>query len=109
MASNIAEQTKDIAILRALGLKKWEIILIGCLEAFILVLAASFLGGASGWFVSWTISQQRQVVTSTPLTFYFPTDLTFFIILLAAVFAVLSAGIPSRIYVRKYIADLMRM
>jgi ABC-type antimicrobial peptide transport system permease subunit len=109
MVSNIAEQTKDIAILRALGLRKSEIICISCLEAFILVIAASFLGGAAGWFVSWTISQQRQLITGTPATFYFPVELTFFIIFLAAFFALLSAGIPSRIYVQKYIADLMRM
>ena len=110
MVSNISEQTKDMAILRALGLRKRTIILIFCMEAFVLVLAASFLGSMAGWFVSWTMSQQRTLITNIPLAFYFPTEVTLLMIFLAAVMAIFSSAFPAQYYMyRKYIAQLFRI
>ena len=44
MSANLYEQAKEIGILRAIGLRKWRIIALYCYEAFILVMASSFLG-----------------------------------------------------------------
>merc|ERR1711871_669644 len=108
MIANITEQTKDIAILRSLGLSQGNIILVFTLEAFILVVASSFLGGMAGYLVAWTISSQRALVTQVPVNSYFPLDMALLILLLALIFGVLSSLFPARFYARKHIAHLVR-
>ncbi len=108
MIANIAEQTKDIAILRSLGLAQIDIILIFVLEAFILVIASSFLGSIAGYTVAWTISSQRALVTQVPVSGYFPFEVALLIIALALLFGVLSAAFPAKFYARQYIAKLLR-
>eukprot|EP00949_MAST-11_sp_MAST-11-sp1_P001231 g1231.t1 len=44
MVTNIAEQTKEIAIVRALGLRTYQVVLVFGIEAFTLVLASSLSG-----------------------------------------------------------------
>ena len=109
MIANIAEQTKDIAILRSLGVSQLDIVLIFVLEAFILVVASSFLGSIAGYLVAWTISSQRALITQVPVSSYFPFDTALLIIFLALLFGILSAAFPAKFYAGKYIAKLLRL
>ena len=52
MSANLYEQAKEIGILRAIGFRKYRIIALYSYEAFILVLASSFLGITVGTIAS---------------------------------------------------------
>lgn len=51
MGANIFEMSKEIGVLRSLGITKTRIKLLFMYESFILVLASSFLGILIGLFV----------------------------------------------------------
>ena len=73
MIANIHEQTKEIGLLRALGVTRVWIARVYSLEAMVLVLSAAALGVAIGTILAFTISAQRQLFTQLPLPFTFPT------------------------------------
>jgi ABC-type antimicrobial peptide transport system permease subunit len=56
MSANLFDQTKEIAVLRALGLTKTRVKLLYFYEAFVLIFASNFLGMCIGITVSYTIS-----------------------------------------------------
>ena len=89
MFTNIWEQSKEIGILRAVGMTRWQITRLYVYEAFILVLAASMFGLVIGVVLGWTMSSQQQLFTQFPVTFVFPTALLVTIIVAALFFAVL--------------------
>jgi ABC-type antimicrobial peptide transport system permease subunit len=72
MGTNISEQTKDIGILRSLGMTRAPITRIFVLEAFAVIFAACCLGTAIGAIVSLTIVSQNSMFTQLPLPFKFP-------------------------------------
>src|SRR5690606_26401930 len=59
MYTNIFEQSKEIGIMRSIGIGKWWLRRIFLYEAFILVLASSFLGVLIGCAVGYTLVLQR--------------------------------------------------
>ena len=56
MTANLMEQTKEIGILRAMGLQKYRIQMLYFYEAFILVISSCVLGVMIGIIVSHTMS-----------------------------------------------------
>lgn len=58
MSANLYEQTKEIGIMRAMGLTKRRIKLLYFYEAFILVLASASLGVMIGMIVGYTMVLQ---------------------------------------------------
>ena len=63
MTINISEQKKEIAIMRALGTKKRNIIFIYIAEAFILTLSSSLIGFIIGSIISYTMALQWSIFT----------------------------------------------
>ena len=55
MSANLYDQTKEIGILRAIGVTRLRIKLLCFYEALILVFSASFLGILTGVFVGYTM------------------------------------------------------
>lgn len=56
MTANLYEQSKELGIMRAMGLTKWRIIFLYIYEAFILVMASSLLGILIGTIVGFTMT-----------------------------------------------------
>ena len=109
MTTNILEQSKEIAVLRAMGFSKGRLVFLYIYEAFVVVLSASFLGILIGVIVGWTMTMQRSLFTDIPLQFFFPT-LQFLVILgVSIVCAVLAVLTPSRAIVGKQIAQIFRL
>ena len=50
MAMSVFERTREIGILRALGWKRSQVVILIQLEACVLGLGGGFLGIAAGWF-----------------------------------------------------------
>lgn len=109
MYTNILEQAKEIGVLRALGVPNGWLQRIYVYEAFTLVFAASFMGMMIGVVVGWTVALQRVLFTELPVPFEFPFALFGLMVLMAAVFAVISSYSPIAMLTRKPIVQVLRM
>jgi len=94
MFTNIIEQTKEVGILRAIGLSQFPLFRIYIYEAFFLVMSSAILGGAIGLIIGWSLSAQRGLLTEIPIPFIFPWQLAITVFLVAIVSAVLSTVLP---------------
>ena len=56
VTSNLFEQTKEISVLRALGLTKTRMILIYIYEAFAILMSSCLIGLIIGWIVGYTMA-----------------------------------------------------
>merc|ERR1712166_1168374 len=108
MVSNIHEQSQDIAIIRSMGLKRKEIVMVYVFEAFVLVVSSSALGMGVGYVVAFTFSSQQTLFTQLPLTFIFPWSIVVTVICTAIVCAALAAGLPAWKLVQLRITELLR-
>jgi ABC-type antimicrobial peptide transport system permease subunit len=72
MSANLYEQTKEIGILRSMGVTKVRITLLYFYEALILVFSSSFLGIIIGVFVGWTMKLQMDLFLNQSSEFFFP-------------------------------------
>lgn len=109
MYSNIHEQTKEIGILRALGVKKGWIYRIYIYEAFILILSSSVLGAIIGAITAFTMSAQIALFTRAAIGFVFPWVLMFFVVILSFLLATLSSCSPTKRVLRKKIVQIFKM
>lgn len=73
MSSNLLMQTKEIAVLRAIGFTKCRMKMLYFYEAFVLIFASCLMGIMIGVSLGLTIKLQQEVLTSATLTFVFPS------------------------------------
>ena len=108
MYANIAEQTKEIGVLRAVGMPKFWVMRLYIYEAFALIVASSILGALIGTFVGWTMTAQTALFTQLPLPFAFPWQLLCSMIMLAMLSAVFATVFPLQKVLRKSPIAMMR-
>jgi ABC-type antimicrobial peptide transport system permease subunit len=72
MSANLYQQSKEIAVLRAIGLKKNKIKLLYFYEAIILIFASCLLGIMIGVTVGYTMVAQQSMLLHQPMSFFFP-------------------------------------
>eukprot|EP01116_Phalansterium_solitarium_P009244 TRINITY_DN23310_c0_g1_i1.p1 TRINITY_DN23310_c0_g1~~TRINITY_DN23310_c0_g1_i1.p1 ORF type:complete len:1055 (+),score=403.59 TRINITY_DN23310_c0_g1_i1:200-3364(+) len=108
MYSNIFEQTKEISVLRSLGLTKFAMYRIYIYEALVLVLGSSFLGICIGTCVSYSMVLQQALFTQLPLPFVLPYQLMAVVAACSLVFSVLASWGPISFLLRMSIVDIMR-
>lgn len=105
--TNIYEQSKEIAVLRAMGLTRWQIIRLYVYEAFVLVTAASILGVCIGAIMAWTMMLQRVLFTQLPVPITFPYTLLGLVAIGAIICAFISSFFPARALNSKPVASIM--
>lgn len=108
MYTNINEQTKEIGILRALGIGKLWMYKIYIYEAFIVVTSSSILGILIGTAVAFTMTIQRQLFTQLPVPFSFPWPLLIFIFIVSLIFACCASCSPIKRILRLRTVDILR-
>lgn len=108
MYTNIYEQSKEIGVLRALGLTTWHIVRVYVFEAFVLTMSASIMGVIIGTIIAWTMTAQRALFTESPASFNFPTMILAAVFIGATSLAIISALLPSWRLAKKPIASIMR-
>ena len=108
MYTNIYEQSKEIAVLRALGLTAVQLEKVYVYEAFTLTAAASVMGTCIGVMVGFTMTLQRTLFTQLPISFEFPYDLMLQTLAIALVCALISSYLPARALMRKTVSAVMR-
>eukprot|EP00828_Plagiopyla_frontata_P021559 TRINITY_DN28151_c0_g1_i1.p1 TRINITY_DN28151_c0_g1~~TRINITY_DN28151_c0_g1_i1.p1 ORF type:complete len:226 (+),score=13.61 TRINITY_DN28151_c0_g1_i1:504-1181(+) len=109
MSANIIEQSKEIAILRALGVTKPSMVVLYIYEAFVLVFSSSFMGLVIGTVVGFTMTMQRALFTQLPIKFTFPLLSFFEILFISILVAILSSLMPAISIMRKSITEIVRM
>merc|ERR550517_298388 len=75
MFTNVREQKYEIAILRSIGLTRFQIARVYIHEAFILLLASATLGSIIGIIMAFLLMHQRSVLTQIPLQITYPWTL----------------------------------
>ncbi|KAH3743486.1 DUF214 family protein [Pelomyxa schiedti] len=109
MFANIYEQTKEIGVLRAVGLSKSWLSRVYIYEAFIVVFSSSFFGLLIGTAVGWTMTLQQLLFTQLPIPFIFPWQILLVVFVLSVVFALLSALGPVRRVISRPVVHILRM
>jgi len=109
MYTNIFEQSKEIGILRAIGIKNSWIYRVYIEEAFILVFSSSLLGLMIGVVVSYTMTLQRVLFTQLPIPFAFPYILLVIVFLSSILFAILASCSPTRQVTKRDIVQILRL
>jgi len=109
MFTNIYEQTKEIAVLRALGVPKWWMIRIYVHEAFILVFSSSMLGLLIGMTVSYSMTSQQILFTQLPIPFVFPWLIFIIVFVCSIVFGLIAAYSPIKLVVDKQVVQIFRL
>ncbi len=108
MYTNIYEQTKEIGIVRAIGMRRAWLRRIYIYEAFVLVLASSLLGVIIGSAVGYTMLLQRILFTQLPLPFRFPWQILIVVFIFSMVFALASSLGPITSVMKKSIVHILR-
>lgn len=107
-SSNVRDNAREVAIIRALGLHAAAAVRMYVYEALALVLAASTSGLVVGLLVSITLTLQFNLFTEAPFQLTFPVGLTVTMYLLCIAIAVVSAAAPARDVVRQSIAKVLK-
>lgn len=108
MYTNIYEQTKEIGIVRAIGMNQSWLRRIYLYEAFILVLASSILGIVIGSAVGYTLLLQRILFTLLPLPFRFPWQIFIIVFSCSLIFAFVSSFAPITSVMRRSVVQILR-
>eukprot|EP01124_Arcella_intermedia_P004452 TRINITY_DN12534_c0_g1_i1.p1 TRINITY_DN12534_c0_g1~~TRINITY_DN12534_c0_g1_i1.p1 ORF type:complete len:132 (+),score=18.24 TRINITY_DN12534_c0_g1_i1:46-441(+) len=109
MFTNIYEQTKEIGVLRALGISKFWMYKIYIYEAFVLVLSSSLLGILIGSTVSYTMTLQQVLFTQLPIPFAFPWTIMITVLICSILFAIMAAFSPIYRVLQKRVVQIFRM
>ena len=108
MSANLYDQSKEIGIMRSIGVTKCRINLLYFYEALILVFASSFLGIVVGTFVAWTMKLQMDMFLDMSTDFFFPWLSTIEIFGLSILCAFFSTFGPTTELTRRQIAAIFR-
>ena len=108
MSANLYDQTKEIGVLRAMGVTKMRIKLLYFYEALVLVFAACMLGILIGTIVAFTMMLQMDMFLNTDSEFIFPWIQTIEIFCLSLICAFFSTFGPTTQLTNKTISSIFR-
>ena len=109
MYTNIYEQSKEIGILRSMGVSKFSLYRIYVYEAMVLVFSSSLLGTMIGCFVGYTMVIQRTLFTQLPIPFVFPWNVFVLVTIFSLLSALLASVGPIYHLLKGSIVQIMRM
>ena len=108
MSTNILEQSKEIAVLRSIGVTRKMINYLYVAEGFVLVFSSAMFGIMIGTVIGWTISVQRVLFTQLPVEFVFPYRDTITVLIIAVLSSLASSYLPAKRITDMQIGKIMR-
>jgi len=108
MLSNLLEASKEVAVLRAVGLTRVHVVRLFSEEAFVLVMSSSLLGIGIGLIMSLTMLAQRIIFTQLPVPFFFPWQSLLYTASGSVLCAFIAATVPARGIFQAPIASIMK-
>ena len=109
MFSNIHVSRKEIGMLRALGMTKWQICRSYVEEAFVLVLSSSTLGVMIGSLMAATMALQQSLFLQLDSQFVVPTSLCAVVLGTAVISAVTATLAPLKRMLRLQITEILKL
>ena len=109
MSANLFDQTKEIGVLRAMGVTKGRIKALYFYEAMILVFSSSLCGILIGVCVGWSMKLQMDLFLDQESTFFFPWLQTVEIFALSLGCAFFSTFGPTTELTRRQISAIFRL
>merc|ERR1712130_682395 len=104
----MGEQSKEIGILRSMGLTKFEINKIYIYESLVIILSSSLLGFCVGYVVSFVIVQQQVLFSQFPIQLIVPKSVIFSVTSGAIITSVASVYFPLTLLNKKQISQNLR-
>jgi len=109
MIANLYEQSKELSVLRAVGMTRVRLSLLYVYESFVVVLSSGIMGIVIGTAVAWTMWAQQMVFTDLPVPFAFPYTTLGAVLLGSVVCSFASSFAPAWRLLKKPIAEIMRI
>lgn len=94
--SYVNESKREIAIMKAIGMKEKQIKLIFTLQSIIISFTASILGSLAGYLTGYLAEFNNSLQQSRPMEFVFPPIFVLFTFGLVLFFSVIGSYLPSR-------------
>jgi ABC-type antimicrobial peptide transport system permease subunit len=108
MFTNIHEQSKEIGVMRALGITRPMMYRVYAYEGFVVVLSSSLMGFGIGVGVGYTMTIQRVLFTQLPVPFAIPWVLLAITLVASMLFAFCSSCLPLRHTLNMPIVHILR-
>jgi ABC-type lipoprotein release transport system permease subunit len=108
MSANIVEQSKELAILRCVGLSKFAISRVFMYESVVVILTGAFIGLVVGVSLGWTMVAQNSLFAGTDPSLSFPWSILITVIIFSFVSSLIAAGIPTYLFLRRNIVTLVK-
>ena len=108
MAANIVEQSKELAILRCVGLSRWKIGFVYLIESTVVVMTGGVIGLIVGTIVAWSMVSQNALFTNAITEFKFPYAVFITVILFSLISSLVAAFIPAVIFLKRKIVALIK-
>ncbi|MHA1488413.1 MAG: ABC transporter permease [Promethearchaeota archaeon] len=106
--STIIERTKEIGIIRTLGLKGKDINRMFVIESLIIMLSSGTVGVIVGWGTSWLLSGSLNLMTDSPVGTVFPWTNFITIYVISILFILIGMTFLLRKIRKKKIVDIYR-
>ena len=106
--SAIIERTKEIGIIRTLGLKGKEISKLFIIEALIIMLSSGTVGVITGYFTGWLLSGSLNLISNSPVAVVFPWINLIVIYILSTLFTIVGMHLLLRKTRKMKIVDIYR-
>jgi ABC-type lipoprotein release transport system permease subunit len=109
MSANLYNQTKEVGVMRAIGISKCRIVMLYFYESSVLVIASCLLGVMVGTIMGYTMTLQSSLFIKSKLSFFFPWRQFGVIMGLSFICAFFSTVGPSTRLTRKEVAAIFRL
>ena len=109
MYINIYEQSKEVAVLRAIGLCKYETYKVYLYEAVVLISSSCIMGIGIGALVGFTMTAQIALYASYPIKFDMPYKLLIIILIASFISAAISVIVPLVQLLSKTVSHVIRV
>ena len=108
MTTTVLERTREIGILKALGMKRGELFRQFLGESVTLTLSAGIAGGAIGFVLAWLFVVQAAMLMEIKVTFTMPYLTLAATLGISTLAGILAAFLPTRALLRKTSAEILR-
>jgi len=106
--TSIIEALHEIGIIKAIGLKEKELILVFISQALILTLISTILGGLVGYSLAYLQWLQSAISTEFPITIIAPDPIVLSIYLIALLLSIFGTYLPVRSLKHKEPSEILR-